>query len=375
MRLRYGLNPHQHPATVEALTADRPPIRVLHGEPSYLNLLDALNAWPLVRDAARLLGRPAATSFKHVSPAGAAVAGPPDPTMISTYQLPAAGVDAVTSAYIRARDADPGSSYGDLVAVSHPVSADLADLLRGLVSDGIVAPGYDPGTVATLAAKKNRRFLVLEADPAYEPPATEIRDVFGLRLRQPRDVRQPSHAELATAATGPLPGPALDDLLLGLITMRHTQSNSVVYVRAGMALGIGAGQQSRIDCTRLAGTKTDRWWLRRHPAIADLSFPMGTRTQDRVTWQLSSLDDDPIDGATPLALTAPERQAWLDRLDGVSFVSDGAIPFRDNVDHARRHGVRYLAEPGGSVRSEEVARACAEHGITLTRTGVRQFHH
>ncbi|GAA1263355.1 phosphoribosylaminoimidazolecarboxamide formyltransferase [Kitasatospora nipponensis] len=387
--LRYGMNPHQGAARATAVHPDRQPVRLLNGAPSYVNLLDALNGWQLVREAAQALGRPAAASFKHVSPAGAALAGPVDAVTAELYGVEAAAVGPVTSAYLRARDADPKSSYGDFAALSHPVDAELADLLARVVCDGVIAPGYEPGTVERLSRKKGGRFLVLAAEPGHTPPEQESREVFGLRLTQERD-RAALTPELLDPVPGPgapaaLPAAAVEDLLFGLAVLRYTQSNSVCYLRDGMTLGIGAGQQSRVDCTRLAGAKVDTWWLRRHPAVRALAFRPEVRRQDRINWQIRFLEGDltPDErGRLAAALAAPARELtagqrarWLGELTGVAFVSDGALPFRDNVDHARRHGVRYLAEPGGSVRSDEVAAACHEHGITLARTGLRLFHH
>ncbi|GAA2542618.1 hypothetical protein GCM10010435_08030 [Winogradskya consettensis] len=326
MELRYGLNPHQEPSTATPIDPARVPFRFVHGNPSYINVLDAAAAWQLVKEAANALGRPAAASFKHVSPAGAATAGPIDTVMAATHGLDPAATGAVTSAYVRARDADPKSSYGDFIAVSEPVDAELADLLRRVVSDGIVAPGYEPGVMATLSRKKGGRFLVVQADPDFQPPQTETREVYGLSLTQPRD-DLPLTRDLVSDPR--LPAGAVDDLLLGLIVVKHTQSNSVAYLRDGMTLGIGAGQQSRVDCTQVAGAKVDTWWRRRDPGV----------------------------------------------LDGVAFVSDGALPFADNVEEAARHGVRYIAEPGGSIRSADVLAECQRTGITLVRTGVRLFRH
>lgn len=292
MRLRYGTNPHQTAAV------EHPPFTVVAGEPSYINILDALTGWQLVRDAAQTLGRPAAASYKHVSPAGAALG------------------ETVAAAYTRARDADPKSSYGDFVAVSHPVDLELAGVLKRVVSDGIIAPGYDEGVVEILAAKKRGTYLVLEVDPEFEPPAEEVREIFGARLTQERDAL-------------PLPRDLPGDAVLGLIVARYTQSNTVVMVKDAVAIGIGAGQQSRVDCTRLAGEKAALWWSRR--------------------------SDEP--------------------LTGVTMVSDGVLPFSDNVDEAQRYGVTHIVEPGGSIRSGEVAAACAERGIRRTVTGVRLFRH
>jgi phosphoribosylaminoimidazolecarboxamide formyltransferase / IMP cyclohydrolase len=336
IELTYGLNPHLRPAIAEPVTAGRWPLRAVHGAPSYINLLDALAGWRLVREASAVLNRPAAASFKHVSPAGAAVAGQVDASTRDRFRVTAAGdLSPVARAYLRARDADPEASYGDFVAVSGPVDPGFARVLRRLACDGIIAPDYEPGTVEVLAGKKRGRFVVLEADPEFEPPACEVREVFGLRLVQPYDATTLDRTLVARSVDGTLlPSHAVDDLLLGHVILRHTLSNAVAYVRDGMAIGIGAGQQSRIACTRLAGAKVDAWWARR-----------GSEAEQ------------------------------IQRSRDVAFVSDGMIPFRDNVDEAARHGVAWIAEPGGSIRSDEVAEACREHGITLVRTGLRLFQH
>jgi phosphoribosylaminoimidazolecarboxamide formyltransferase/IMP cyclohydrolase len=364
---------------------DNSPVRVVHGQPSLVNMLDALNGWQLVREAGLLLGRPAAASFKHTSPAGTAAAGPVDEVAAGPYGAGGDGISGVASAYLRARDADPKSSYGDFAAVSSPVDADLAGLLSGVVCDGIIAPGFEPGTVATLSRKKSGRFVIMEADTAFTPPPRESREVFGVRLTQDRD-DTPLSADLLQVVTGPpLTEAAVSDLLLGMAVLRYTQSNSVCYVRDGMTLGIGAGQQSRVDCTRLAGVKADTWWLRRHPAIRDLPFTPGLTRQEKLNWQVRLIEADlPPQERSHLAqaLTGPatelspaERAEWSRRLTGVAFASDGHLPFRDNVEHARRHGVSCIAEPGGSIRSDQIAAACDEYGITLARTGLRLFHH
>lgn len=384
MELRYGTNPHQA-AHAAPVTPGRHPVRVLHGEASLINVLDALSGWQLVHEASQLLGRPAAASFKHVSPAGVAVSGPVDEVTAELYGVTGDSAGALTSAYLRARDADPRSSYGDFAALSHPVDSEFTELLTSVVCDGVIAPGYAPGTVGTLSKKKNGRFLVIEADPAFVPPRYEAREVFGLLLTQERDQVPLSAALLGHAAGGALPKTAADDLLLGLAAMRYTQSNSVCYLRGGMTLGIGAGQQSRIDCTRLAGAKADTWWLRRHPAVRALAFRPGIRRQDRISWQIRFIEGDltpdesrnltRVLSAPPGELTPDQRAQWRQRLADVAFVSDGALPFRDNVDQARRHGVEYIAEPGGSIRSDEVENACREHQVTLIRTGLRLFRH
>jgi AICAR transformylase/IMP cyclohydrolase PurH len=384
VKLRYGINPQQEAAHAAPVTPGRWPVRLLHGEPSFINMLDALNAWQLVREATQALGRPAAASFKHVSPAGAAVSGTIDEVTAELYGVVGHEVGALASAYLRARDADPKSSYGDFAAVSHPVDDELADLLTGMVCDGIVAPGYAPGTVERLSKKKNGRFLIMEADGGFVPSSEETREVFGLRLTQQHDEVELSSA-LLRVADDLLPDTAVADLVLGLAVLRYTQSNSVCYLRGGMTLGIGAGQQSRVDCTRLAGGKVDTWWLRRHPSVRALSFRPGIRRQDQINWQIRFIEGDLTpDEARRLAevldtpageLTADERAQWIQHLDRVAFASDGALPFRDNVDHAHRHGVKYIAEPGGSIRSDEVEEACREHRIMLARTGLRLFHH
>jgi len=385
MRLRYGMNPQQASARATPVRPGSCPVRVRHGQPSLINMLDALNAWQLVREAALLLGRPAAASFKHTSPAGVAPAGAVDEAAAAPYRTRADGISGIASAYLRARDADPKSSYGDFAAVSAPVDADLAGLLAGVVCDGIIAPGYDPGTVAALSKKKNGRFLVLEADAAFTPPRQESREVLGVRLTQDRD-EMPLSEDLLQVVTGPpLTKTAASDLLLGMAVLRWTQSNSVCYVRDGMTLGIGAGQQSRVDCTRLAGAKVDTWWLRRHPAIRDLPLTPGLTRPDEINWQVRLIEADltphersrlaQVLTAPAAELTPDQRAEWNARLTGVAFASDGHLPFRDNVDHARRHGVTCIAEPGGSVRSDQVAAACEEYGITLARTGLRLFHH
>lgn len=382
MELRYGINPGQA-ANAVPVVAGEWPVRVLNGEPSFINVLDALNGWQLVREASQALGKPAAASFKHVSPAGAAVAGPVDDVMAGLYGVDGDRVGELTSAYLRARDADPKSSYGDFAAVSQPVDLELADVLAGVVCDGIIAPGYEPGTVERLSRKKKGRFLVIEVDQEFVPPREEVREVFGVRLTQER--HQSAAVELEQLTGDPMNNEALEDLKLGTAVARFTQSNSVCYVRGGMTIGIGAGQQSRVDCTRLAGAKADIWWLRRHPNVRGLVFRDEVRRQERINWQvrwcegdltapeLQRLQRDLVESAQEL--TSQQREEWIQKLDQVAFVSDGALPFRDNVDHAQRHGVRYIAEPGGSVRSDEVAAACREYGISLARTGLRLFHH
>jgi phosphoribosylaminoimidazolecarboxamide formyltransferase/IMP cyclohydrolase len=381
MELRYGVNPHQ---SARVSMPENGPLRLLSGLPSYINVLDALNAWALVREARASLQAPAATSFKHVSPAGAALAGELDATMRHCWGV--ADPSPVTSAYIRARDCDPKSSFGDMIAVSEPVDTQLAGLLTGVVADGIVAPGYDAGTVETLAAKKKGAFVIFEANSGYSPPAWESREVFGVKLEQELD-QLPLTPSLLQVATGnPLSEQAVTDALLGMLVMRYTQSNSVGFLRNGMTLGIGAGQQSRVDCTRLAGAKAEIWWMRRHPTVQGLSLGGGGSRQDLLNWQMIVAQGDMtlsqrqalaelIPGGVPAVIDEAERESWLAALDDVTVVHDAFIPFRDNIDFARQYGARNVVEPGGSVRAAEVKAACDELGVNLIHTGTRLFHH
>jgi phosphoribosylaminoimidazolecarboxamide formyltransferase / IMP cyclohydrolase len=382
MQLRYGMNPHQ--AARATVTSAGTPVTVRNGDPSYINLLDALNGWQLVSAASASVPGPVAASFKHVSPAGVATAGDLDATARESWELPGP-VGPLTSAYVRARDADPKSSFGDMIAVSAPVDTELAAFLSRVAADGIVAPGFEPGTMQVLAAKKRGAFVVLEADPTYQPAEWERREVFGLVLEQQRD-QAPLTADLLTVShDSALTDSAVVDGLLGLATLRYTQSNSVALVKDGMTLGIGAGQQSRVDCVKLAGAKAATWWLRRHPRIRALPQVPGMARQDRLNWQIRLADGDMTPGQLaefsrvfPAAQPAPddsERARWIGQLDNVALASDGFLSFRDNIDHASRIGVRTVIEPGGSSRSEEVTAACAEHRITLVRTGLRLFHH
>jgi phosphoribosylaminoimidazolecarboxamide formyltransferase/IMP cyclohydrolase len=381
MQLRYGVNPHQ---AARLSMPDGGPLRLLGGAPSYINVLDAVNAWQLVREATRALGEPAATSFKHVSPAGAALAGPLDQTMRECWDLGEVG--PLTAAYVRARDCDPKSSFGDMIAVSGPVDAELADFLSHVVSDGIVAPSFEDGTVEILKRKKRGSFVVFECDADYAPPEWERRDVFGVVLEQETD-RLPIGSDLLKLMAGEaLTDQAVRDALLGMVALRYTQSNSVVYVKDGMTLGIGAGQQSRVDCTRLAGSKTEVWWLRRHPTVRELNLVGEVSRQDRLNWQIIVAQGEPTEGqrhalgvvvapGTLAELTAADRAAWMAELDGVTVVHDGFVPFRDNIDVAKRYGARSVVEPGGSLRTPEVVAACGELGITLVHTDTRLFHH
>jgi phosphoribosylaminoimidazolecarboxamide formyltransferase/IMP cyclohydrolase len=385
MRFKYGCNPHQAFAEVEPVTGGRWPLEVLNGTPGYINLLDAINAWQLVLEAREALGLPAAASFKHVSPAGAAIGEPLPDDLVRAYEVEGVALTPVATAYVRARGADPKCSFGDFVAISDPVDVATARYLKGVVSDGIVAPGYEPEALAILKSKKKGSFIVLKADPDFVPPARERREIFGLRLEQDRNDVRLGAQHLEKVLAGALTPAARRDLLLGLITLKYTQSNSVGYSVDGQMIGIGAGQQSRVDCTRLAGGKADVWHLRRHPRVLGLRFKPSVGLQDRINLRLSFLEDDlvPCERAALIdaldeayqPLAADEKAAWMRGLRGVSLTSDGFIPFRDNIDHAARHGVAFIAQPGGSTRDDEVTAACREHGMAMVHTGVRLFHH
>ena len=385
MRLKYGCNPHQEFASAQAIAGSDLPVELLNGTPSIINLLDALNAWQLVHEARSALGLPAAASFKHVSPAGAAVAVDLDPALAEAYEVAGRSLTPAATAYVRARGADPKCSFGDFVALSDPVDEATADFLKGVVSDGIIAPEYDSRALKTLSAKKGGGFLVLQADASYRPPARESREVFGVQLTQDRNNRPFTLDDVAQPVCGNLTDDARRDLVLGLITLKYTQSNSVGYAQGGQMIGIGAGQQSRVDCTKLAGAKADLWQLGRHPKVLGLRFAGGVKRQERINWRVRYIEGDLTsfeEAALRDALDSPfepltdsEKRAWLDRVDGVSLVSDGFIPFRDNIDHAQRHGVRFIAQPGGSARDAEIEQACTEYGISMVHTGTRAFHH
>jgi AICAR transformylase/IMP cyclohydrolase PurH len=385
LQLKYGCNPHQRYAAVEPLDPTRAPIHVLNGMPSFINLLDAVNAWQLVREARLATGLVAAASFMHVSPAGAAVAVPLSPALAKMYEVEGKELTPAALAYIRARGADPKSSFGDFAALSDKVDVPTAELLKGVVSDGIVAPGFEPAALEILKRKKNGSFIVIEADAAFVAPKCESREVFGMRMVQDRNDHQVTDADLADVVCGVLTSEAKRDVLLGLVAIKYTQSNSVGYALGGQMIGIGAGQQSRVDCTKLAGAKADLWWLGTHPKVLGLRFKNGVRKQDRINWRVRYIEGDLArfeEQALREALDAPlaplrddERREWIRQINGVSLVSDGFIPFRDNIDYASKHGVAFIAEPGGSMRDQAVEDACREYGMALVHTHVRLFHH
>ena len=387
--LRYGVNPHQVPARVF-----RPaglPLQVLNGAPGYINLLDALNAWQLVRELRQVLDRPAAASFKHVSPAGAAVGVP-----LSDAARQAAGVadlalelehSALATAYARARGADRVSSYGDWAALSDPVDEPTARLLRREVSDGVIAPGFEPCALDLLKRKRGGRYTVLQIDADYEPEEIEQRQVFGITFEQRRNTVVPSRDLLSNVVTSrtSLPADAQRDMLVALIALKYTQSNSVCLARDGQVIGMGAGQQSRIHCTRLAASKAETWFLRQHPRVLELPFrpDLDRVDRDNAIDQYLRQDLSPAEEAlwrqafshVPERLEAEARAAWLANLRGVTLGSDAYIPFRDNVDRAHAAGVEYIVQPGGSMRDADVIAACDEYGVAMVFTGLRLFHH
>jgi phosphoribosylaminoimidazolecarboxamide formyltransferase/IMP cyclohydrolase len=385
MRFKYGCNPHQSFAKVEALASGNMPIEVLSGTPGFINFLDAINAWQLVLEAREALGLPAAASFKHVSPSGAAIGTELPEDLQRCYEVDGKALSPIATAYVRARGADPKCSFGDFVAISDVVDVPTAMVLKSVVSDGIVAPGYDDEALSILKSKKKGAFIVMQADPEFRAPEREQRELFGMRLTQDRNALRLTDEHLKNLQCGTLSKEARRDLLLGLITLKYTQSNSVGYSLDGQMIGIGAGQQSRVDCTKLAGNKADVWHMRRHPKVIGLRFKKNISAQDRINFRVRYIEGDlvPSELAELEAaldqpfepLSSQERSQWLARLTGVSLTSDGYIPFRDNIDHAAKHGVSFVAQPGGSTRDDDVVAACKQYGIAMVHTGVRLFHH
>ena len=376
--LRYGCNPHQGQAAVSHTAA---PLSVLNGTASYINLLDALGAWQLVRELSQATGKASAASFKHVSPAGAAIAGDLSDEFIASQFLRNADLSDVANAYVRARGGDRMCSFGDAAAVSEVVDESLANLLGSEVSDLLIAPGFEPAALEILKKKKKGGYLLLQIDPGYEAPALESREVFGFTFTQERN-----HEPFTRAIFGDIPERAADSLLVASIALKYTQSNSIAVACDGQVIGVGAGQQSRIHCTRLACDKADKWMLQSHPKVLELPFQKGTRKVDKANivdqfllWdELSDRERSDLgaqlDG-TPDPLTAAEREAWVKQYQPVVLASDAFIPFRDNIDRAARSNVRYVAHTGGSVRDDDVATAAAEYGMVTVATGIRAFLH
>lgn len=389
LELKYGCNPNQKPSRIYMNEGKELPIQVLSGRPGYINFMDALNGWQLVKELKKATGLPAATSFKHVSPAGAAVGLPLSDTLRKIYWVDDMGeLTPLASAYARARGADRMSSFGDFIALSDVCDAATARLIKREVSDGVIAPGYEPEALEILRSKKNGNYNVIQIDPDYEPEALERKQVFGVVFEQGHNNLEISRELLTEIVTKnkELPESAVTDLLISLITLKYTQSNSVCYVKDGQAIGIGAGQQSRVHCTRLAGSKADNWYLRQAPQVMNLPFLDGIKRADRDNAIDVYIGDDYMDVLAdgrwekifkekPAVFTREEKRAWLDGLTGVALGSDAFFPFGDNIDRAYKSGVTYVAQPGGSVRDDQVIETCDQYGMVMAFTGVRLFHH
>ena len=389
LQLKYGCNPNQKPSRIYLANGEELPIEVLSGRPGYINFLDAFNGWQLVRELKKETGLPAATSFKHVSPAGAAVGLPLSDTLKKIYWVDDMGeLSPLACAYARARGADRMSSFGDFIALSDICDKDTALLIKREVSDGVIAPGFSDEALEILKAKKNGNYCVIRIDENYVPAPLEHKEVFGVTFEQGRQELPINDELLANVVTEnkELPKEALRDLKIAQITLKYTQSNSVCFVKDGQAIGVGAGQQSRVHCTRLAGQKADNWFLRQCPKVLDLQFVDGIRRADRD----NAIDvyigeeymDVLADGAwekifkvKPEVFTREEKRAWLDQMTGVSLGSDAFFPFSDNIERAKKSGVQYIAEPGGSVRDDAVIECCNKYDMVMAFTGIRLFHH
>ena len=386
LTLRYGINPHQKPAQVFTMQGELP-IKVLNGSPGSINLLDALHGWPLVKELKAALNLPAAASFKHVSPAGAAVFAPLTPEQAKAYFVDDIELSPLATAYARARGADRMSSFGDWVALSDVVDVPTAKLISREVSDGVIAPGYEPEALKILSKKKKGNYPIIQIDPDFEPPEIETRQVYGISFSQKRNNAEINESMLENIVTESksLPDSAKRDLIVATIALKYAQSNTVCYAVDGQVIGMGAGQQSRIHCTRLAGDKADNWWLRQHPRVLDFKFKSGVvRAQMNNAIDLFVLDEidemerpswEALFTEVPALLTDEERAEWLAKLDKVAVSSDAFFPFRDNIDRAKRSGAKYIIEPGGSIRDEDVIAAADAYGMTVIFSGVRLFLH
>ena len=387
--LKYGCNPNQKPAKIFMKDGSQLPVQVLNGKPGYINFLDAFNSWQLVRELKEATGLPSAASFKHVSPAGAAVGHPLTDVERQMYFVSEKGpLSPIACAYIRARGADRLCSYGDWAALSDVCDADTARYIKPEVSDGIIAPGYTDEALAILKEKKKGRYNVIQVDASYVPSAQECKDVFGVTFEQGHNFCKSDESWLQNIVTEnkELPQQAKVDMIVALITLKYTQSNSVCYVKNGQAIGVGAGQQSRIHCTRLAGQKADNWYLRQHPKVLGLQFLPGVRRPDRDNaidvYTSEEYEDVLAEGVwqtifqvKPPVLTAQEKKEWIATQSGVTVGSDAFFPFGDNVERARKSGVQYIAEPGGSIRDDNVIDTANKYGIVMAFTGLRLFHH
>ena len=388
LELKYGCNPNQKPSRIFVDEGELP-IEVLNGKPGYINFLDAFNGWQLVKELKEATGMPAATSFKHVSPAGAAVGLPLSDVEKKIYWVEDLGeLSPLACAYARARGADRMSSFGDFIALSDVCDVDTASVIKREVSDGVIAPGYEPEALEILRSKKKGNYNVIKIDPGFRPDPVERKQVFGITFEQGRNEMPIDEKFLGDIVTEnkDIPEEAKRDLIIALITLKYTQSNSVCYVKGGQAIGIGAGQQSRIHCTRLAGQKADNWLLRQCPKVLELPFRDDVGRPDRDNAIDVYMSDDYMDVLAdgqweriftekPEPLTREEKRAWLDQMDGVSLGSDAFFPLSDNVQRAYRSGVKYIAQPGGSIRDDIVIDACNEYGITMFFSGMRLFHH
>ena len=387
--LKYGCNPNQKPARIFMKEGELP-IKVLNGRAGYINFLDAFNGWQLVRELKKATGLPAATSFKHVSPAGAAVGQPLSDVEKKIYWVDDMDIEftPLANAYIRARGADRMSSFGDFISLSDVCDKSTALVIKREVSDGVIAPGYTDEALEILKAKKNGNYCVIEIDPAYEPAPIERKDVFGITFEQGRNELHIDDDFFSNIVTEnkKLTEQAKIDLAISMITLKYTQSNSVCYVKGGQAIGIGAGQQSRIHCTRLAGSKADNWWLRQSPQVLGLQFVDGIRRADRDNTIDLYIGEDYMDvlaegewqkffKVKPDVFTAEEKRAWLDKNTDVALGSDAFFPFGDNIERAHKSGVKYVAQPGGSVRDDHVIETCNKYGMVMSFTGIRLFHH
>lgn len=386
LTLRYGINPHQAPAQIYTMAGELP-LTMLNGSPGTINLLDALNGWPLVQELKAALDLPAAASFKHVSPAGAAVAVPLSKQEARAYFVDDLELTPLATAYARARGADRMSSFGDWVALSETVDVVTARLIAREVSDGVIAPGFEPEALEILKQKKNGRYPIVQIDPSYVPPLLERREVFGITFAQRRNDAEINKSLLlnVVSAQQALPDSAKRDLIVATIATKYAQSNTVCYALDGQVIGLGAGQQSRIHCTRLAGDKADNWWLRQHPRVLSFQFKEGVNRAVRNNaidlYVLNEIGEterpswEALFEKVPALLTYAERQEWLQQLKEVAVSSDAFFPFRDNIDRLQRSGVKYVIEPGGSVRDEDVIAAANAYDMTLVFTGLRLFHH
>ena len=389
LSLKYGCNPNQKPSRIFMKNGGELPVEVLNGKPGYINFLDAFNSWQLVKELKAATGLPAAASFKHVSPAGAAVATELSNTLKKIYFVDDLELSPIASAYAKARGADRMSSYGDWVALSDTCDVQTALLLQREVSDGVIAPDYTPEALEVLKTKRKGNYNVVKIDPDYVPEPIEHKDVFGITFEQGRNELKIDE-EMITAniptANKEFTEEAKRDLLIALITLKYTQSNSVCYAKDGQAIGVGAGQQSRVHCTRLAGNKADIWWLRQHPKVLGLQFVDNIRRPDRdntIDVYISEECDDVLREGTwqnlfkvkPEPLTAEEKKEWLAKNTGVSLGSDAFFPFGDNIERARKSGVQFVAQPGGSIRDDNVIETCDKYNMTMCFTGIRLFHH